>query len=88
MVKDVQILLVAFVISIVFFSALTIVFGGVNQTVVPARVTPVVLTPVVPGTSTVEVTPAGPARVVRLVKALWFIPSVRWLCVKLLPSCL
>jgi tungstate transport system substrate-binding protein len=66
MEKDVQVVILAFVISIVFFSAMILVFGGVNKAVIPGPVTNVPL-PVVPVTQVVPVAPPGPVMEVRLV---------------------
>lgn len=67
MVKDVQVVLVAFVISIVFFSAMIIVFSGEKAQTVPVRVIPVTPVPAVTVTPVPQVTPAGPVEEVRLV---------------------
>ncbi len=67
MVKDVQVILVAFVISIVFFSALALVFGDGKEPVVPGHGTPVTPAPGITVTPPAQVTPAGPLQEVRLV---------------------
>ncbi len=67
MVKDVQVILVAFIISIVFFSALALVFGDGKEPVVPGHGTPVTPAPGITVTPPAQVTPAGPLQEVRLV---------------------
>lgn len=67
MEKDVQIVILAFVISIVFFSAMFLVFGGLNPAQTPGRATNVVPLPVVPVTPAVPAAPTGPVTEVRLV---------------------
>lgn len=67
MVKDVHIILIAFVVSLVFFSALIVASGGIHPVVTPAGGTPAVTTVTTPVSVIVPVRPAGPVQEVRLV---------------------